>query len=151
MLNQLRDDTSRYKSEAELSKQTTNRKQQQAEVLTITTLSESKLMGLDTVAISIGTEEESTPVGLVIVAKDGAGSDQVCLDTATTSSTTTVENRQVGLTTVVKVVDETGTGTEWTQCRHQMTLAKHALQFALRQRKVLLQLTKKTHGCTHSL
>jgi hypothetical protein len=75
MLNQLRDDTARYKSEAELSKQTASSKKQQAAALATTTLSESKQMGLDTVAISIATEEESTPVGLVIAAKDCAGSD----------------------------------------------------------------------------
>jgi hypothetical protein len=71
--------------------------------------SKSKQMGLDTVAISIATEEESTPVGFVIAAKDGAGSDQVCLDTVTTSSIAAVENRQVGLTTTVKAAVETGT------------------------------------------
>ncbi len=36
---------------------------------------------------------------------------QVCLDTPT-SSTTSVENRQVGLATVVKAADETSKGTE---------------------------------------
>ncbi len=71
MLNQLRDDTVRYKSEAELSKQTASSKQQQAAALATTTLSEHKQMGLDTVAISIDTEEESTPVGLIIEANDG--------------------------------------------------------------------------------
>ena len=67
-------------------------------------------MGLDTVTISIATEEESTPVGLVIAAKDGAGSDQVCLDTATTSSTAAAENMHVGLATAVKAADEAGKG-----------------------------------------
>ncbi len=66
MLYQLRDDTSRYKSEADLSKPTTSSKQQQAVALVTTTLSEHKQMGLDTVAISITTEEESTPVGVII-------------------------------------------------------------------------------------
>jgi len=65
-------------------------------------------MGLDTVAISIATEEESTPVGVIIEANDGAGSDQVCLDTPTTSSTAVAESRQVGLATAVKTVDEAG-------------------------------------------
>jgi hypothetical protein len=105
VFSQLRDDTSRYKSEAELSKPTASSKQQQAAALATTTLSESKQMGLDTVTISIATEEESTPVGLVIAAKDGAGSDQVC---ATTSSTAAGERRQVGLATVVRAADEAG-------------------------------------------
>jgi len=67
-------------------------------------------MGLDTVAISIATEEESTPVGVIIEANDGAGSDQVCLDTPTTSSTAAAESRQVGLDTAVKAADEAGNG-----------------------------------------
>ena len=45
-----------------------------ATVLATTTLPESKHMGLDTVASSIATDEESTPVGLDVAAKDGAGS-----------------------------------------------------------------------------
>jgi len=73
-------------------------------------VSGSKEMDLDTVTISIATEEESTPVGLVITAKDGVDSDQVCLDTETTSSTVVVENRQVGLATVVKTTDEADKG-----------------------------------------
>jgi hypothetical protein len=64
-------------------------------------------MGLDTVAISIATDEESTPVGLVITVKDGADSDQVFL---TTSSTAAAESRQVGLDTAVKAADEAGNG-----------------------------------------
>jgi hypothetical protein len=108
MLYQLRDDTARYKSEADLSKPTASSKQQQAAALATTTLSEHKQMGLDTVAISIATEEESTPVGVIIEANDGAGSDQVCLDTPTTSSTAAAESRQVGLATVVKAADEPG-------------------------------------------
>jgi hypothetical protein len=64
-------------------------------------------MGLDTVVISIVTDEENTPVCLVITVKDGADSDQIFL---TTSSTASVENRQVGLDTVVKAADETGNG-----------------------------------------
>jgi len=63
-------------------------------------------MGLDTVAISVATDEESTPVRLVIAVKDGADSDQVFLDTATTSSTAAAESRQVGLDTEVKTADE---------------------------------------------
>jgi hypothetical protein len=94
MLNQLRDDTARYKSEAELSKQTASSKQHQAAAIaTTTTLSEHKQMGLDKVAILIATEDESTPAGLFIGANDGAGSDQVCLDTPTTSSTAAAESR----------------------------------------------------------
>ena len=108
MLNQLRDDAAIYKSEAELSKQTASSKQQKAAALATTTLSESKQMGLDTVAISIATEEESTPVGVIIEANDGAVSDQVCLDTPTTSSTAAAERRQVGLATAVKAADEPG-------------------------------------------
>jgi hypothetical protein len=60
VFSQLRDGTSRYKSEAELSKPTASSKQQQAAALATTTLSESKQMGLDTVTISIATKEEST-------------------------------------------------------------------------------------------
>jgi hypothetical protein len=76
------------------------------------------------------TEEEHKLVGLVIVVKDSTDRDQVCLDTVTTSSNTSVENRQVGLVTTVRLWD---------------------LQFDQRQRKVLLKLTKKTHGCTFLL
>jgi hypothetical protein len=46
MLNQLRDDTARYKSEAELSKQTTSSKQQQATTLAAMTLSEQSVWTL---------------------------------------------------------------------------------------------------------
>jgi hypothetical protein len=55
-------------------------------------------------------EEQSTTVVLVITGKDGVDIDQVYLDSATTSSTATTENRQVGLTTVVKTTVETDTG-----------------------------------------
>jgi hypothetical protein len=75
--------------------------------LATTTLPESKHMGLDTVAISVATDEESTPVRLVIAVKDGADSDQVFL---TTSSTAAAESRQVGLDTAVKAADEAGKG-----------------------------------------
>ena len=40
-------------------------------------------MGSDTAVISITTEEEGTPVGFVIAAKEGAGSKQVYVDTVT--------------------------------------------------------------------
>jgi len=49
-------------------------------------------------------------VGLAIVVKDGASSDQVCLDTATTSITASAESRQVGLDTEVKTEGEPDTG-----------------------------------------
>ena len=49
-------------------------------------------------------------MGLVIAVKDGADSDQVFLDTATTSSTAAAESRQVGLATAVKAADEAGNG-----------------------------------------
>jgi hypothetical protein len=52
-------------------------------------------MGLDTVAISIATEEESTTVELVIAAKDGAGSVQDYLNTVATSIAAAEEIRLV--------------------------------------------------------
>ena len=67
-------------------------------------------MGLITVVISIDTEE-STQVGLVVVGKDGASGEQFGLTVATTSRSTTTENRQVSWVTVVNDVVETDTWT----------------------------------------
>ena len=55
-------------------------------------------MVLDTVSISIVTEEEDTPVVLDITAKDGVDSEHVCLDTVVLSRVATEEDKQVGMT-----------------------------------------------------
>ncbi len=77
MSNQLREDTASYKGETELSAYTVS----------------SKQIGLITVVISIVTKVESTPVGLTVVAKDGAGGEQFCLNVATTARTATTDDR----------------------------------------------------------
>ena len=82
-----------------------------AAVLTTTTLPESKQMGSDTAVISIATEEEGTPVGLVIAAKEGAGSEQVYWDTVVNSIAAAAEGRQVGFATVANAAGEAGTTT----------------------------------------
>ena len=56
-------------------------------------------MGLITTVISIATEE-STPVGLTVVSKDGTSGEQFGLTVTTTSRTATTENRQVSWATV---------------------------------------------------
>ncbi len=49
-------------------------------------------------------------MGLAFEVKDGAGSERVCLDIATASSTAASESRQSGLATAVNAVVEAGTG-----------------------------------------
>ena len=80
-----------------------------ATALATTTLPESKHMGLDTAVISIATDEESTRVGLVIPAKDGAGSEQVYLNTVATSIAAATESSQVGLATAANAAGEADT------------------------------------------
>jgi hypothetical protein len=70
-------------------------------VTTTPWLPENKHMGSDTVTISIATDEEIKPV-------DGADSEQVYLNTVSTSIPAAVESRKVGLTTVGSWVDNCG-------------------------------------------
>jgi hypothetical protein len=79
--------------------------------LATTTLPESKHIGLDTVVISITTDEENTPMGLVITAKDGAVNVQDYLHTVSTSIAAPSESSQVGLATVANAAGEAGTST----------------------------------------
>ena len=83
--------------------------------LATTTLSEDKQMFLDTVAISIVTEEESTPVGLDIEAKDGSGSEHVCLDSAALSRVAKEETKQADMAIATGETNETDTAGEDSQ------------------------------------
>ncbi len=74
--------------------------------LATTTLPESKHIDLDTVVISITTDEENTPMGLVITAKDGVVNVQDYLHTVSTSIAAASESRQVGLATVANAAGE---------------------------------------------
>ena len=109
--------------------------------LAATTLPESKHMGLDTVAISIATDEESTPVELVIAAKDGAGSVQDYWNTVATSIAAAEEIRLVCFCCRNRSCRRrTAQGTAWTQWQLKMPLAKQAPCIVQRGRKILRRL-----------
>jgi hypothetical protein len=87
---------------------------------------DSSSTSLDTVAFSMATDEESTPVDSTMMRLAGDGNDNVCLDTAATTIVAAEEIRLVCFVSQQKLQERTSQGTVWTQWQLKMLLAKQA-------------------------